>query len=173
MSNTTQEAFQIFLLLSALLCTLVFGFLLVFDIVIMPGIGKLDDGGFLRAFQLIDGMIQDNQPVFVFIWVTSVLALITTMGLGASEYKDGARLIWMVVATAAYLIGQVTTFTINVPMNNRLQTLNIATLDYSTLKVERERFEVPWNSWNRFRTVLFGFTSGYLLVALLLEESAM
>ena len=43
----------------------------------MPGIAKLDDGGYLRTFQVIDGVIQKNQPIFVTIWIGSIIALVT------------------------------------------------------------------------------------------------
>mgnify|MGYP000408645177 CR=1 FL=1 len=40
----------------------------VFAIVVMPGIATLDDLAFLRAFKAIDRVIQDNQPVFMIVW---------------------------------------------------------------------------------------------------------
>jgi hypothetical protein len=43
---------------------------------------SLDDGGFIRAFQVMDRVIQDNQPLFVLVWVGSVLALVSTAVLG-------------------------------------------------------------------------------------------
>ena len=42
----------------------------------MPGIGTLDDAAFLRAFKVIDGVIQRNQPVFVFIWMAPQVRLV-------------------------------------------------------------------------------------------------
>jgi uncharacterized membrane protein len=61
--------FQVLLLLAAFLCSLVAGFLFAFAVVIMPGISPLDDRGFIRAFQLIDRVIQNNQPLFMLVWV--------------------------------------------------------------------------------------------------------
>ena len=52
---------QIALILAAFLCSLVAGFLFAFAIVIMPGIGSLNDREFLRAFQVMDRVIQNNQ----------------------------------------------------------------------------------------------------------------
>jgi hypothetical protein len=64
------------LVLATFLCSLVAGFLFAFAAVVMPGIGRLDDRGFIRAFQVIDRVIQRNQALFVLVWVGSVLALI-------------------------------------------------------------------------------------------------
>ena len=48
----------------------------------MPGIRSLDEGGFIRTFQVSDRVIQNNRPLFVFVWVGSVLTLIAAAALG-------------------------------------------------------------------------------------------
>jgi len=42
----------------------------------MPGISSLTDREFIRAFQAMDGIIQDNQPLFILVWVGSAVAVI-------------------------------------------------------------------------------------------------
>jgi len=168
------------LTLSSFLVTTVFGELLVFETVVMPGIAKLeDDGQFLRAFQAIDGIIQNNQPVFVSVWIGSVLSLLATAGLGImAHYTQGllsiaystmsTQLGMLLVGTALYLAGQFTTFAINVPRNNRVKLLSISKMSGRELATERSYFEKTWNKWNLFRTVLFGFAAMDLLTLLLL-----
>ena len=56
-----------FLLVSTLLCTLVTGFVFTYAIVVMPGFGKLNDREFIQAFQATDGIIQNNQPLFILV----------------------------------------------------------------------------------------------------------
>ena len=58
--------FQIALIVATLLCSLVAGFVFAFAVVVMPGIKGLPDREFIRAFQVMDGVIQNNQPMFVF-----------------------------------------------------------------------------------------------------------
>jgi len=58
---------QIALLSSAFLCSLVAGFLFAYAIVVMPGIKNLDDRDFIRAFQVTNRVIQNNQPVFILV----------------------------------------------------------------------------------------------------------
>jgi uncharacterized membrane protein len=53
-----MRVFEAFLILAAVLCSLVAGFLFAFATVVMPGIKSLDDGSFIRAFQVIDGVIR-------------------------------------------------------------------------------------------------------------------
>jgi hypothetical protein len=159
MSYSTS-IFQVSLLVAVFLCTIVFGFILLFAIVvIMPGIGLfLDNGSFLRVFQVIDGIIQRKQPVFVSIWVGSVIALLVAAGLGWGEL-DGSQPAWIVTATVAYMVAQVTTFTFNVPLNNRLPELEIEFLDATRKATERAAFEQKWNVWNWFWTVTIGFVA--------------
>ena len=45
------------LILSILSCSLVAGFIFIFAIVVMPGISKLNDKDFIRAFQVTDAVI--------------------------------------------------------------------------------------------------------------------
>jgi uncharacterized membrane protein len=63
------------LLVSTLLCTLVTGFVFTYAIVVMPGFGKLNDREFIQAFQATDGIIQNNQPLFMFVWVGSIASV--------------------------------------------------------------------------------------------------
>jgi uncharacterized membrane protein len=90
--------FQAALLLAAFLCSLVAGFLFAFAAVVMPGIRSLDDGGFIRAFQVIDGVIQANQPLLIFVWVGSVLALVAAAVLGIGALRGAERLLIIVAA---------------------------------------------------------------------------
>ena len=85
--------FQIVPILAAFLCSLVAGFLFAFTFVVMPGIRSLNDREFIRAFQVMDGIIQDNQPTFVLVWVGSVVALVTSAVLGFGQLDGAGRLL--------------------------------------------------------------------------------
>ena len=51
---------DISLFLSVLFCALATGFILTYAIVVMPGLSKLDDKEFIKAFQATDRIIQNN-----------------------------------------------------------------------------------------------------------------
>jgi uncharacterized membrane protein len=160
--------FQPILILAAFLCSLVAGFLFAFASVVMPGIRNLDDRGFLRAFQVIDRVIQNNQPLFVLVWVGSVLALAAAAVLSLWSSLNGADRLLLVLTALLYLFGvQLPTITINVPLNNRLQRLDPDTMAETASKRARDDFEPRWNRWNVFRTVCASFTSILLLLLLL------
>jgi uncharacterized membrane protein len=76
------------LILATVLCSLVAGFLFAFATVVMPGIKSLDDGSFIRAFQVIDGVTQKGQPAFGFVWVGSVLSLVAAAVMGCGSSVD-------------------------------------------------------------------------------------
>lgn len=158
--------FQALLLLATLLCSLVAGFLFAFAVVIMPGIKRLDDAGFIRAFQVIDRVIQNGQPLFMFMWVGSVLALIAAAVFGQWAL-GGADRVLLIAAALVYLLAvQLPTATINVPLNNALQKLDLGTMSETMRKRARDEFESRWNRWNAIRTVFASLTA--LLMLLLL-----
>jgi len=142
------------------------GFLLAFALVVMPGIKSLNDREFIRAFQVIDRVIQNNQPIFMLVWVGSVVALVTSAVLGIGQL-DGARRLLIIFAALAYLFGvQLPTFTINVPLNNKLQTLDVDAMNETTQKAARKDFEPRWNLWNSIRTAVASLASALLIILL-------
>ena len=161
-----MDLFQIVLLTAAFLCSLVAGFLLAFAVVAMPGMSSLSDREFIRAFQVIDRVIQNNQPVFLLVWVGSVLALVAAAVLAMGQLERAGRLL-IIIATLAYLLGvQLPTVAINVPLNNRLQTLEVDAMNEDAQRAARENFEPRWNRWNAVRTAVACLVSAVLLVLL-------
>ncbi|PSN16500.1 DUF1772 domain-containing protein [filamentous cyanobacterium CCT1] len=163
---STEVTFQILLIVTTLLCSLVAGFLFAFATIVMPGIKQLRDRDFIRAFQVIDGMVQNNQPVFVAVWVGSVVASLAVAGLGFDRLEGTQRLLLLAVPLIYMLGVQLSTFTVNVPLNNQLQALNVDAMGEAALKSARLRFEPRWNRWNVSRALLASLTSIFLLVLL-------
>ena len=73
-----ETIFHFLLILSVLLSSLVGGLLFGFAVVVMPGIAKLSDKKFLLSFKHMDEVIQNNQPLFMLVWVGSIIAVIST-----------------------------------------------------------------------------------------------
>lgn len=162
-----MNPFHITLILATLLCGLVAGLVLTFAVVVMPGIGTMNDRQFIQAFQAIDRVIQNNHPVFIVVWVGSALTTIAAVLLGFGQLNGPERLL-LVVAGIVYIAGvQVPTGTINVPLNNQLQTLDASTMDETALAEARQAFEPRWIRWNTIRTVLAILVTAAFLVLLL------
>lgn len=163
---STEAIFPIVLILATLLCSLVAGFLFAFATIVMPGIKTLSDREFIRAFQVIDGVIQNNQPLFVAVWIGSVVAAVAAAGLGFEQLEGTQRLL-LIAAPLIYILGvQVSTFTINVPLNNQIQALPVAAMEAAALQAARKDFEPSWNRWNLVRTPFAGLASVLFMILL-------
>ncbi len=169
MAPRTEEVdvlFEFVVAAAAFLVSLVAGLLLIFAVVVMPGLATLDDREYLRAFKVIDRVIQGNQPVFVLVWGGSILAVIAG-GVLAVFHSSGSVRALVLVATLVYLLGvQVSTFVNNIPLNNQLQRHDLDEMSVGELVSVRVAFEPRWNTWNRSRTILACVTSMLLLGAL-------
>ena len=161
-----MELIQFAVLLSALLCSLVAGLVFTFAIVVMPGIKSLGGIVFLKSFKAMDRVIQNNQPIFMLVWVGSAVVLLVSTVLGIWQLEGHDRML-LVVACAIYLLGvHLPTVTINIPLNNHLQSLDLDTMTESALLETTAKFESSWLRWNAIRTVLAILTTALLLILL-------
>ena len=157
---------DISLIFAILFCNLVGGFIFTYSIVVMPGLSNLNNKDFLKAFQVTDAVIQNNQPLFMFTWIGSIVAILTTIAV--SLVAVGLSEAWLIILVgAAYLLGvQGITLAIHIPLNNHIQKLNIEELDDKTLADERLKFETKWNLFNIIRTGIAISVSLLMLIQL-------
>lgn len=116
---------------------------------ITPGIGKLDDFGFLMSFQQMNRVILN--PTFFIVFIGPFF-------LGAMNlfiFKNISANLWwfLLVAVLIYFLGVilVTVFG-NVPLNEILDKSNLETLNRTELRELREAFEHKWNQLHLVRT---------------------
>lgn len=158
-----MNAYTWLLLVATFLSALMAGFLFAFAVVVMPGIKGLSDRDFLRSFRAIDRVIQDGQPLFMIMWLGSSIALIATTVLALMDRGGADLAIISMAAAASILLVQLPTMTINIPLNNKVQSLDLEVLDDAAASQARQAFEARWNRWNHIRTVV----SGIILASLL------
>ena len=130
----------------------------------MPGISKHEDKEFLKAFQLIDGVIQNNQPLFLLIWLGSIISVLLTIfsSIMTLGFLDSLMIICV---CNIFLFGvQGITIIIHLPLNRRIQNLDINNLDKDKLNEERIKFENRWNYFNKIRTGIALFVSLMFLI---------
>ena len=147
-----MDFLDISLFFSILLCALATGFILTYAIIVMPGLSKLDDKEFIKAFQVTDGIIQNNQPIFILIWLGSIISVFCTIIV--SIISLGILEAWLIIFTSVvYLLGvQVITISIHLPLNRRIQNIDINSTNSQKLSDERKNFETKWNYYNNIRT---------------------
>ena len=135
----------------------------------MPGLTGLNDREFIRAFQVADAVIQNNQPLFMLTWIGSIVSLLSTVFISAVNF--GLPQTWLIVLTSAvYLLGvQGITIAIHIPLNDHLQKVIIEKLSDKAITEERMRFERKWNFFNNIRTIISISVCLLLLVILSLH----
>ena len=140
-------------LVSTLSCALVTGFVFTYAVNVMPGLAKLTDREFIRAFQVTDELIQNNQPIFMIVWVGSVISVISTLIVSLMG-PYSVETVLVIIAGFVYLLGvQGLTVLVHLPLNRRIQTVNVEERDASALREERLLFETRWIRFNWIRTL--------------------
>ncbi len=158
-----EHIFPIVIVGATLLVSLVAGFLFAFAIIAMPGLKNLSDAEFIRAFKEMDGIIQNGHPLFMLVWMGSVLLLIAAAIIGFTQLESLPRNL-LLAATILYIIGvQAPTIVINIPRNNTIQAVNVDTANTTALHQARIEFEDGWNRSNQFRTVMSIIVTAILL----------
>ena len=160
-----MNSLDIALVFAVLTCSLVTGFIFTYAVVIMPGFSKLEDKEFLRAFQVTDGVIQNNQPLFMLTWVGSIISVLSVMAI--SILSLGVSEAWIIfVVGLIYLLGvQGITISIHLPLNNHIQKIDINDMNNQSLNEERTNFEMRWNYFNKIRTfIAFAASLSFLLI---------
>ena len=147
-----MDFLDISLICSILSCSLVTGFIFTYAIVVLPGFSKLDDKEYIKAFQVTDEVIQNNQPLFMLTWIGSILSVLGAI-LASILSPDLGETWFIVLIGVVYLVGvQGITITIHLPINNHIKDLNLDELDNQTLIKERLKLETKWNYFNNIRT---------------------
>lgn len=114
---------------------------------VTPGIGKLDDLGFLMAFQQMNRVIIN--PTFFFVFIGPFFLGIINLFLS----KNTNGVVWWLLLGSVILYGLgviLVTVLGNVPLNEMIDQYALETLDKNQLNALREAFE---NKWNRFHVI--------------------
>ena len=160
-----------FVLTSTLSCALVTGFVFTYAVIVMPGLAKLTDKEFIRTFQVTDELIQNNQPIFMIVWVGSVISVISTLIVSLMG-PYSVETVLVIIAGFVYLLGvQGLTVLVHLPLNRRIQTVNAEEWDASALREERLSFETRWIRFNWIRTLIGLGVIVTFMVALSLKSS--
>jgi len=150
----------IVLMLSILFTGLSAGLCFTWSNAITPGIGRLEDLGFLQAFQAMNRSILNAS--FLIVFLGPVLLLFVNAILHRNANPDTFKS--FLIAAILYFvgIGIITVFK-NVPLNEMLDKTVLENLSAIELKELRAKFEQPWNRWHIQRTIT-SFTSFTLLL---------
>ena len=140
--------FFVSLILSTFLCALVTGFVFTYAVVVMPGLKQLCDREFIKAFQVTDAIIQNNHLFFMMVWLGSIISVTGAIVMAFTVSTPTGN--WSVIATSfSYLLGvQGLTIFIHLPVNKRLQSVNVDEMSPNALLDQRLLFEARWTRFN-------------------------
>lgn len=149
------------LFLSLLTTGLAAGLFYTYSMSVMPGLARVGDRAFVEAMSALINAIVNIWFAIVIGGAALFIAVAALLHLGAGHRTV---LAWIVAALVLYLAQLAVTFTVNVPLNNKLVAVDPNKDD---LAAARERFEAPWVRWNIVRTVLVTGAFGCLVGALI------
>ena len=143
---------QIIILILAILFTgLMAGIFFTWSNAVKPGIGKLSDIEYLRAFQSMNKVILNNTFKLIFIGAVLATALVPFFYF----HLYPSNIFWLLVsAFIVYWVGAfgITVFG-NIPLNEILDKTTLETLSFEELKSHRTSIELRWNNLNLLRTI--------------------
>ena len=148
----------IVLILSILFTGLTAGLCFTWSNAVTPGIGRLDNLSFLKAFQAMNRAIINSQFMIIFMGPTILLFVNAVL-----FRTNNTTFIFLIAAIIFFIgIGLLTVFG-NVPLNEMLDNSNLESLSKLELQTLRNKFENPWNRWHTLRTAS-SITSFSLLI---------
>ena len=141
----------IILALAILFTGLMAGIFFTWSNAVKPGIGKLSDLEYLRAFQSMNRVILNNTFKFIFGG-----AIITTGLLPIFYFNLYPNNIFWVFISAFVLYGVgafIVTIIGNIPLNELLDKTSLESISLDELKRLRTSIEVKWNNFNLIRSI--------------------
>ena len=141
----------IILILAILFTGLMAGIFFTWSNAVKPGIGKLSDIEYLRAFQSMNRVILNNTFKLIFIGAVLATALVPFFYF----HLYPSNIFWLLVsAFIVYWVGAfgITVFG-NIPLNEILDKTTLETLSLEELKSLRTSIELRWNNLNLLRTI--------------------
>lgn len=153
----------IILILTTLSSGLMAGLFYSWSISVTPGLAKVNDENYLKAFQSMNRAILN--PVFLIIFMGLVILLILLSYLSYNS-TEPAQFWYILSATVLYIAGViVVTIFGNVPMNNKLEVLQIESINLEQMASFRLGFENKWNKLNMIRTICSALSFLMLIMA--------
>jgi uncharacterized membrane protein len=155
----------IILALAILFTGLMAGIFFTWSNAVKPGIGKLSDLEYLKAFQSMNRVILNNAFRLVFTGALIAVALVPVFYFNLYP----KNIFWVFLLTLViYWIGAFgVTILGNIPLNEILDKTNLESISSEEVKELRRSIEVKWNNLNLIRAISSGITFLSLLVSFL------
>ena len=143
---------QILILASAILSTgLMAGIFFTWSNAVKPGIGKLNDIEYLKALQSMNRVIL-NIP-FKIVFFISIISVALVPVLNFDLYPNSIFWIFIFILVIYWVGAFGVTLFGNIPINEKLDKINLKSVSSQKIKLLRESIESNWNNLNLIRTI--------------------
>lgn len=150
------------LIIATFFSGLMAGLFYSWTISVTPGLARIDDVSYLKAFQAMNRAIINPYFVVVFFGLVVLLPLLSYLSFQTSM---SSRFGYVLTASILYFVGIMgITIAGNVPLNNALEALHIESMTPEQMNDFRKSFENKWNRLNLIRTISASVT--FLLLAM-------
>ncbi|MBO3697942.1 DUF1772 domain-containing protein [Roseivirga sp. E12] len=151
------------LLITTLITGLSAGLFYAWQVSVIPGTRKISDLNYLESMQSINREILN--PWFFIIFLGPLILMVIS-GIGLHRIDDSQSFAWVLIASLVYIIGTVGVTALgNVPMNNRLDIIELSKLSIDQLQATRRSYEFQWNQYHLIRTAFSVISFSLLLWA--------
>lgn len=143
------------------------GLFFAWSVSVILGTKKIGHLTYLETMQSINREILN--PLFFIVFFGSLISLMISTYL---QLNNKTIFILVLASTIIYLIGTfgVTAFG-NVPLNNKLEALNITKLNLTEIKDFRIYYESAWNHFHHIRTISSIISFILLLTATFIQKT--
>lgn len=143
------------------------GLFFAWSVSVILGTKKIGHLTYLETMQSINREILN--PLFFIVFFGSLISLVISTYL---QLNNKTIFILVLASTIIYLIGTfgVTAFG-NVPLNNKLEALNITKLNLTEIKDFRIYYESAWNHFHHIRTISSIISFILLLTATFIQKT--
>ncbi len=140
------------------------GLFYAFSTFVMRGLDRVDPTAAVTAMRGINAEAQANPAFLLMFFGSTLLAL--AVGVVAALHLRQPGSGYLLAGAALTLVAAVVTIAFNVPLNDRLQALDPATLTGAEVATAWQAYLGPWTAWNHLRTVAPLLGSALLLLGL-------
>ena len=155
------------LILATFLTGLTAGLCFTWTNAVTTGIGRLNNLGYLQAFQQMNRAIIN--PLFMIVFFGPFIVHFINIILFRNS--SSTVIVMLTMVAALYFLGVVLmTIFGNVPLNEVLDKTDLAKASMEDLQALRDRFEVKWNRMHLIRTITSALSFLLLLISLLINN---
>ncbi|PUB30697.1 putative membrane protein [Elizabethkingia sp. YR214] len=153
---------DITLILTGITTALMAGLFFSYSVSVNLGLGKLADKEYLQAMQSINREILN--PIFFVCFFGALISL--PIATFQQYHHNQTMFLLLLLASLFYIIGVFgITSAFNVPLNNKLDLLDLTKASDISVKQMRNSFEKPWNNWNTIRTFSAVMSATLIIIA--------